>query len=197
MKKSLRTKQFIIEKTAVLFNTKGFEGTTLQDLTSSTGLTKGAIYGNFKDKEEIAVEAFKYAVTRSRQLVRDEMDKQHSFKKKALAFLEFYARFVFMPPVAGGCPILNTAIEVDDYRTHMRKAVMKEAQEVIASIENILEQGIQAAEFKKEMRAREVAVVLFCSIEGALMMARLERSDEAMKYIVQYGKTILNQFSNK
>ena len=71
MKKAERTRQSIIEKTAVLFNTKGFEGTTLQDLTACTGLTKGALYGNFKDKEEIATEAFRYAVLKSRQALRD------------------------------------------------------------------------------------------------------------------------------
>ena len=57
MTKSERTRLFIVEKTAPLFNTKGFDGTTLSDLSEATGLTKGALYGNFADKDEIAVEA--------------------------------------------------------------------------------------------------------------------------------------------
>lgn len=197
MKKAERTRQSIIEKTAVLFNTKGFEGTTLQDLTACTGLTKGALYGNFKDKEEIATEAFRYAVQKSRQALRDEMDKHTSIKKKVFAFLDFYARFVFASPIAGGCPILNAAIEVDDYRTHMRKVVAKEASEILQSLANLLEEGIASGEFKREMKCKEIATILFCNIEGALMMARLERSDDAMKYVVQHGKSIINQYTNK
>lgn len=47
-RKSERTRQFIIEKVAPIFNRKGYAGTSLSDLTEATGLTKGAIYGNFK-----------------------------------------------------------------------------------------------------------------------------------------------------
>jgi TetR/AcrR family transcriptional repressor of nem operon len=40
LSKSERTKQFIIEKTAPVFNKKGFAGTSISDLTDATGLTK-------------------------------------------------------------------------------------------------------------------------------------------------------------
>ena len=44
MGKAERTKIFIAEKTAPLFNQKGYAGTSLNDMTDATGLTKGAIY---------------------------------------------------------------------------------------------------------------------------------------------------------
>jgi AcrR family transcriptional regulator len=40
MSKAEKTKQFIIEKTAPLFNTKGYNSTSLSDITQATGLTK-------------------------------------------------------------------------------------------------------------------------------------------------------------
>src|SRR5262245_13558435 len=59
MTKAQRTRLHIIEKTAPLFNMNGFDGTSLADLCRVTGLTKGALYGNFLDKEELATEAFR------------------------------------------------------------------------------------------------------------------------------------------
>ena len=56
--KSSRTKQFIIEKTAPVFNAKGYAGTSINDLMIATGLTKGNIYGNFENKDEVALAAF-------------------------------------------------------------------------------------------------------------------------------------------
>ena len=50
MSKADRTKAFITEKTAAIFNKKGYAGTSLTDMTGATGLTKGSIYGNFEDK---------------------------------------------------------------------------------------------------------------------------------------------------
>ena len=58
--KARQTRQFIIDKAAPVFNKKGVSGTSLSDLTRATGLTKGSIYGNFKDKDEVAVCVFQY-----------------------------------------------------------------------------------------------------------------------------------------
>ncbi|NGM90654.1 helix-turn-helix transcriptional regulator, partial [Parapusillimonas sp. SGNA-6] len=60
MSKSENTKQFIVEKTAPVFNTKGYAGTSMNDIMSATGLSKGCIYGNFENKDEVALAAFDY-----------------------------------------------------------------------------------------------------------------------------------------
>ena len=60
--KAQLTAQYIIETVAPIFNKNGYAATSLSDLTKATGLTKGAIYGNFKNKEELAIIAFKYNV---------------------------------------------------------------------------------------------------------------------------------------
>ncbi|HEY9048322.1 MAG TPA: TetR/AcrR family transcriptional regulator [Ohtaekwangia sp.] len=195
MTKAERTRQYIIEKTAPLFNKKGFDGTSLKDLTDSTGLTKGAIYGNFADKEEIALEAFKYSMTKVREMVHLEMEDANTYKKQLIALLEFYARYVFNPPVAGGCPLLNTAVEADDHHLPMRKVVVKELLETIHFITSLLDKGVKAGEFKKGIKTNEIAYTLFCSVEGALMFARAERSDEPMQIIVRHCKNLLNQIS--
>ena len=61
--KSAITSQYIIEKVAPIFNKKGYVGTSLSDMTEATGLTKGSIYGNFKNKDGVAIEALKYNIS--------------------------------------------------------------------------------------------------------------------------------------
>jgi len=195
MTKAERTRQLIIEKTAPLFNKKGFDGTSLSDLTQSTGLTKGALYGNFNDKEEIALEAFKYSIKKVKETVREKVDAENTYKKQLFALIDFYAEYVFNPPIPGGCPMLNMAVEADDYRTPMRKVVTKELMDTITFITSLLEGGIKAGEFKKDTKSNEIAYTIFCSVEGALMFARVERSDEPMKIIVRHCKNLVNQIS--
>lgn len=195
MTKAERTRQFIIEQTSPLFNKKGFDGTTLADLTEATGLTKGALYGNFHDKEEISVEAFKYSMKKVKALMRTDVDAATTNKKKLEALLNFFAAYVFNPPVPGGCPLLNTAIEADDHRTSMRRTVTNELVSVIDFIAGLISKGIKAGEFQSNIKPRELAYVFFCSVEGALMFSRVERSDEAMKVIVKHCKKILDQIS--
>ena len=57
-----QTKQLIIDKALPIFNTKGYNAASISDITSATGITKGAIYGNFKNKDEVATAAFERGV---------------------------------------------------------------------------------------------------------------------------------------
>jgi len=50
--KAEQTRQLIVEKTAPIFNVKGYAGTSVSDMTKATGLTKGSVYGNFANKAE-------------------------------------------------------------------------------------------------------------------------------------------------
>jgi TetR/AcrR family transcriptional repressor of nem operon len=193
--KAERTRQFIIETTAPLFNIKGFDGTSLSDLIDATGLTKGALYGNFKDKEEISAEAFKYSIAKVKEMVKKEMEGATTFKKQLAALLDFYSRYVFDPPIPGGCPLLNTAIEADDHHTSLRRVVTKELLDTVEFISTLIKKGIAAGEFKKNIKPNELAYTFFCSVEGALMFARVERSREPMDIIVRHCKNILEQIS--
>jgi AcrR family transcriptional regulator len=196
MTKGERTRQHIIEKTAPLFNTRGFDGTSLADLTEATGLTKGALYGNFPDKESLAQEAFRYSIGKVREMVKQELEGVTTHRKRLELVFDFFARYVTDPPVPGGCPLLNTAIEADDHHTSMRKIVARELVITIDFMESLLKGGVKSGEFKKGIDARALAYTFFCSIEGALMFARAERSREPMDIIVKHCKTILNQISN-
>nr|WP_302180063.1 TetR family transcriptional regulator C-terminal domain-containing protein [Chryseosolibacter indicus] len=109
--------------------------------------------------------------------------------------MDFYEEYVFNPPVKGGCPLLNTAVEVDDYRTSFRRVLVKELHLIIDFIEELLEEGIKHGEFKKETDARRLAYVIFCSIEGAVMFSRAERSEEPINIIVSHCKNLLDQIS--
>jgi AcrR family transcriptional regulator len=115
MSKAEKTKQFIIEKTATLFNTKGYISTSLSDITQATGLTKGSIYGNFENKDQVAIEVYKYnAGLLSQIMSRSFGDQYPSSIDKLHAFVDFYRknwRSVFSN---GGCPLMNAATEADD-----------------------------------------------------------------------------------
>jgi TetR/AcrR family transcriptional regulator, transcriptional repressor for nem operon len=193
--KSERTKEYIIEKTAPLFNRKGYDGTSLQDMLEATNLTKGALYGNFDSKEEIAAAAFRYSAKRVKGLIRERLLSIRSCKAQLEALMDFFSEYIFDPPIPGGCPLQNTAIEADDHRVSMRRVVARELNETVDFIESILKKGIRNGEFEKSTDPRQLAYVFFCSIEGALMFSRVERSRAPMDLVVNHCKDILKQIS--
>jgi hypothetical protein len=125
------------------------------------------------------------------------MSEASTYKGKLLAMLDFYADYVFNPPIPGGCPILNTAVEADDQFPKRRRLVAKEMLSTVETIENLIEQGIKAGEFRKNVDSRRLAYIFFCTIEGGLMFARAERSEEPMQIVVQHCKDIVKQISKQ
>ena len=197
MNKAQRTRRHIIEKTAPLFNMNGFDGTSLTELCRVTGLTKGALYGNFTDKEELATEAFRYTISRMRSVGSRSMLSQTSYRRKLDALLGFFLHAVLNPPVRGGCPLLNTAVEADDHRPSMRKVVVQELEKSVNSMTKLLDRGKATGEFRKSFNSREMAMLFFCSIEGAIMYSRVSASKEAMELVTKNLSSIIDSITLK
>lgn len=198
MTKSEATRQHILEATATVFNTKGFDAAALSDLCEATNLTKGALYGHFSDKEELSVAAFQYMVKKVKALAKQEIELEKTQHGKLSALLNFYARYVYHPPVDGGCPLLNTAIQMDDDKQHpLRKLVAKELKQTVLFIANIIEEGQVSGEFRKNIKPLEYAYLFFCAMEGAIMISRVSPSDESMKNVVRLCESLLNNIRNK
>ena len=61
--KGAATRQRIVELAAPVFNQRGYVGASMRDLVDATGLEKGGIYNHFGSKEQLALEAYDYAMT--------------------------------------------------------------------------------------------------------------------------------------
>lgn len=172
MSKSEQTKAFIIEKTAPLFNTKGYAGTSLSDITDATKLTKGSVYGNFANKDEVALEAFDYNINKISALITAELAKYHTAKEKLLAYGEIYCNSEKYAFPAGGCPILNTGTESDDTHPGLKKKVAAAINSWKKSVVRIIEKGIEDKEFAKSTNADQAAITIIALIEGGILIAR-------------------------
>ncbi|MER2997961.1 TetR/AcrR family transcriptional regulator [Pontibacter populi] len=170
--KAERTRQYIIEQAAHLFNQRGYAGTSLQDLMAATGLTKGGIYGHFESKEEIALAAFEHASGIILQLLSQTINAHQTAVAKLEALLDFYKKYIISPPITGGCPILNTSVEADDTNPLLRASVVKVLNKMYRSLENIVQQGIQNGELKATANPEQFAILFISMIEGGIMVSK-------------------------
>lgn len=173
MSKAERTRQYIVERTAPIFNTKGYAGTSLSDMTAATGLTKGSIYGNFADKEAVALAAFEHNWNLAQGALRSEMAKQATNLAKLLTLADVYGNSDVHAFPVGGCPLLNTAVEADDTHSGLRSKALSAFQGWKKNIISVVEAGIACKEFRSDIDAEQTALTLIALIEGAIMISRL------------------------
>lgn len=173
MSKADKTKEYIIERTASIFNTKGFAGTSLNDMTEVTGLTKGSIYGNFKNKDDVAVEAFKYNFGIMSNLFASEMAKKKTYREKLLIYPHVLRNFSDTKFPKGGCPVLNTAVDSDDTHPLLKQQTIFAFNKWKEVIINLLKDGIESNEFSAGINKEQIAITILALLEGGIMIRKL------------------------
>ena len=179
MRKGEATRQRIIAEAAPIFNQRGFDGCSMQDLMTATGLEKGGLYRHFANKEDLAAEAFRYALAQNVKVRTEHLDEIPNALDKLKRVVHL---FVELPSaIPGGCPLMNTAIDADDGNPALRDLARKGVQDWRARIVHIVEAGIKANEIRRSTDPRRIANTLIATLEGALMISRLENNRNALR----------------
>lgn len=191
MSKGTETRNRIIAKAAPIFNRKGFEGCSMQDIVEAVGLEKGSLYGHFPTKEALAVAAFEraWSETSAERLARMEATENAVRKLKI-----HVDNFVLNPSFPGGCPLLNTVTDADDGNPALRRAAREAFRGWRSLLEEIVEEGQFRGEIRKDIRSKEVAALIISLLEGAAALGRVDKKSEflekAAQHIVSYLDSI-------
>jgi TetR/AcrR family transcriptional regulator, transcriptional repressor for nem operon len=177
------TRLRIIAEAAPLFNQRGYEGCSMQDIMDATGLEKGGIYRHFESKEELAAEAFDFAwaLTAAKRKLKLDATADHVDQLK-----QQIANFVSRSGLPGGCPLLNTAVDSDNGNPVLRSKVRKALREWQTSIQEVLEAGIAAGTVRPGVNVRKVSNAIIAGLEGGMLISRIERTDEGLKDAMEH-----------
>ncbi|MFM9281297.1 TetR/AcrR family transcriptional regulator [Paenibacillus jiagnxiensis] len=185
----------IVDKSLILFNTKGIHKTSIQDIMSETGLPKGSIYRRFKDKNDIVLASYEKAGLIIWSHINNSVENKATTLEKILAISEIYLDAVHNPPIEGGCPLLNTAVESDSTFPELKTMTSKAFNNMTMFVETLLNEGIESGEFTNELEPRSMASYLLASMEGAIMASRLSLSNEHIKNNLDFTKRLLLSYS--
>lgn len=195
MSKAEQTRENIIKQAAELFNQKGYSGSSISDIMKATGLQKGGIYNHFSSKDDLALQAFDYAYGIASKRVWEVVRKKTNAIERLEVLVSVYLEYLDNPPVAGGCPILNTAIESDDAHPALRDRVRDAVSNWRSLICRIIQKGITKGEIKPSIEPDVIATIIISTVEGAIMMSKLYQDrihlERAIAYLQDYIKNSL------
>jgi AcrR family transcriptional regulator len=179
--KGEQTKEMILAKAAVVFNQQGYYGASLSDIMAATGLEKGGIYNHFTNKDDLALQAFDYAVAQTENAFSEALKSQRHAIDRMLAMAYVFEGVPDNRPVPGGCPVLNTAVIADD--TH--PALLARAQQTMLrwqeTIERVIHLGIERGEIRPEIDPNNLATYYLVMFEGAILLSRLHQDSSYME----------------
>lgn len=196
MRQPEATKAKILKQSGQLFNTQGYKATSISDITSATGLTKGAIYRHFRNKNQLERQALTYLSETMFSAIRDRIKVESTAPAKLRALFGFFESYISNPPVKGGCPLLNVSTEVDDAHPILRKQAVTILNMLRDSIINILSNGIRYGQLKTGIQKEYYASVIIAMLEGAIMMSKLRGNNEDIRMTIRHLETLMKEIEN-
>lgn len=194
------TRERIVASAASLFNRRGYAGASMTDLMAAAGLEKGGVYRHFDSKQAIATAAFDHAAKLHGDRIRAHLAvAPPDAASRMVAVAAGMASIAVDPPIPGGCPLLNTAIESDDADGDVYPALRARAKHgmrrLLGTIEKIVAEGVVSGEFRPDANARVEASGVVSMMEGALMLTKLNDDPAHLAWAVERVRERAHQLS--
>jgi TetR/AcrR family transcriptional repressor of nem operon len=180
------TKETILKKSGVLFNTQGYKATSISQITDATGFTKGAIYRHFGSKDDLERETLAFLSNILFGKLRVIIVNESNAVDKLRGIFKFFESYISNPPLKGGCPLLNAAIEVDDAHPALRKEAVKTLTVLKKSLMTILQNGIEHKQLKPDTDVMFFSTLIIAVLEGGIMMSKLEGNNNDIRKMIKH-----------
>ncbi|HOP63275.1 MAG TPA: TetR/AcrR family transcriptional regulator [Spirochaetota bacterium] len=193
MKNPEETRNYIIEAAAPVFNKNGYVGASLSDILEQTNLTKGAIYHHFKNKDDLALAALEYNLGLISTRIFNKIKDKYNSCDKLLVFAESFRNNYDLMKQAGGCPVINAAVDSDDVNEAIRNRVCRFIRMWRKSLKMIIEQGKTDSEIRKDVDAEAFSMNFISLIEGSLAMSKVSDDRKFLDNAVDLVKFLVEQ----
>jgi AcrR family transcriptional regulator len=187
MSKGEETKQRIIAQAAEYLNQRGYFSTAVSEIMEVTGLQKGGIYNHFASKEDLALQAFDYAVELLSKKFAEALTGKDNAIDRLTAVMGYFRSYgTDTPPLPGGCPIMNCAIEGDDAHPALRDRARQGMDRLRGTFIRIIAKGISRGEIKADINPDAVTSFIVATLEGAVMLSNLYKDNAHLVRVVDH-----------
>jgi TetR/AcrR family transcriptional regulator, transcriptional repressor for nem operon len=171
---SRTTQNTILEKAERMFHLRGYEGTSLNDLVEKAGVSKGAFFHYYPNKQAISKTVIdKYAREILLGLAEKNLSGTADVKQGLLNWVQEIFTTYKQWDFKGGCLMGNLALELSDQNDAAREDIKGH----FLSLENLLTSYLKklADEDRLSMEPRQFARLLIASIQGVTMMTKAHK----------------------
>ena len=188
----MNLKDTIIHESLKLFSLNGFLSTSIQDILSAAGTSKGGFYNHFTSKEDLFYQVLDEARNIWRERNLRGLDEIAEPIEKIIKLLENYKDRYLLDAenFPGGCIFIKFAVELGDSRPHLAREVQKGFTGLKSMLERLLDNGQSAATVYNGKTSETITEIIFNGMLGASVNYSVDRSyqtlDKSIKSLIDY-----------
>lgn len=171
------TKERILANTEELTLKQGFAGTSIDEILTATGISKGAFFYHFKNKAELARALVERYATRDWEMFLGFWQRADELSddplQSMLIFLKLFEEFIegLNEPLAG-CVFASYIYEGEQFEEDIKQFIAEEFEKSLNFFQQRIELILKKYPSRIEINARELAETILCVIEGGFILSK-------------------------
>jgi AcrR family transcriptional regulator len=198
------TKESLVIRALLFFGTNDYERSSLDDIASGIGVTKGAIYHHFASKDELFFEASKLLMNMVLEWYSDTIAKIESMERILQDLFNFEAMIEQVSETAG----LESVLQNYENVMYMIIASIKKFPELKSIMEKVyqdfrtqlimkLVRSANEGEIQQNLDIEAIAFEIMAFYEGALLMGALGTKKDHIIFGPRVGSVIWDRIKAK
>ena len=117
-------------------------------------------------------------------------------KERIFSYLDHF-KAPLRPPIQGGCPMFNMAVETDDNQPVVKQKVSEALVKAQKLLTFMLDEGIRKKEFMPSLDSAAFAFKILAAMEGATVICRSTNTNKPMPGLIRSLKAELEAYAFK
>lgn len=169
-------KEQIVTASLNLLHSKGFNATSVQDITEAAGVPKGSFYNHFASKEELGVEVLQRYSEQGGQIVALLGEASLPPLELLRAYFGQLVDSNVATDFSAGCMLGNFSTELSNQSPAIRRQAQQSFASLTAMLEQVIAQGQRDGDIASTRPAGELANFAADAWQGAVLRAKAEKN---------------------
>ena len=170
-----------VEAAMMVFWAKGYEATSIADLTEATGVQRQSLYNAIGNKQQIFVRSLLRYDTERRQRRLAELEARGTPLASIRAFFAWIVQQSGEASGRRGCLLVNTALAIQGHDDEVKLLVSSAVDDLRRFFQRTIAHGKVIGEISESVDADATASGLLAALMGIRVMARGSTSDEVLR----------------
>jgi AcrR family transcriptional regulator len=168
-----------------LFWQKGYEGTSLEDLTTATGVARPGLYAAFGNKKALFLRVLELYEATHMGFMRDALEEATSFKV-VQRILQGSVELHTTHPAHPGCLGVTGALAGSDQAEPVRRELIRRRVALQLALRRRLEQSQREGDLPPSADCTALAAFVMTVSQGMAVQAKAGASRKSLRGIVQH-----------
>lgn len=171
---------------------RGYEATSVRDLTASMGLTAPSLYNAFGDKQRLFARALRQYLDGT---THDRLRRLEAAGPPKAAIRRFFAEVIdhsVKDPNRKGCFLVNSALEVAPHDAAFRAMIVAQFAEIEAFFRRCILAGQADGSIPRTIAAADTARLLLGVLLGTRVLSRSNPSRAVLESVVRPALALLD-----